>query len=154
MPSAYADRIAELAATARAERERFDPPAAFAEGSGDDADVVRLAGVDVADRSEGALVAARDGLGPVIGVYVDARTGPDSVRFSGTELRRLHAATNDWLAVYARCYGVEVDPDATVREAAEVLLDTRNAVDVASLLTGVPEVEPGGPEVEPGGPEA
>ena len=138
MPAAYADRIAELAAAARAERERFAPPTAFVEGN-DATEPVRVAGVDVADRAEGALVAARDGLGPVIGAYVDARAGDDPVRFSESELRRLHAATNDWLAVYARCYGVETDPDVTVREAAEVLLDTRNAVDVASLLTGVPE---------------
>lgn len=84
------------------------------------------------------LVAARDGLGPVLAVYVEARAGEDSVRFSQTELDLLHRATNDWLVVYAREKGVGVDPDATVREAAELLIDTHDVVDVASQLTGLP----------------
>lgn len=46
---------------------------------------------------------------------------------------------NDWLTMYARCYGVDLDADFTVREAAEVLLRTHDVVDTAQLLTCVPE---------------
>lgn len=44
-----------------------------------DTGAVRVAGVDVADRTEGAPVAARDALGPVVKVYVDARTDDEPV---------------------------------------------------------------------------
>lgn len=84
------------------------------------------------------LSAARDGLGPVLAVYVKARSSDEPVRFSGTELDLLHRATNDWLVVYARQRGVDVDPDATVREAAELLVDTHDVVDVAAQLVGLP----------------
>ncbi|MWV64137.1 hypothetical protein GRS48_04775 [Halorubrum sp. JWXQ-INN 858] len=98
---------------------------------------VRLAGTRVADPDEAALVAARDGLGPVVATYVEARTADEWVWFSQREMDRLHAATRDWLAVYAGCHGVDADPDVTVREAAEVLLDTHDITDVAALLTGL-----------------
>jgi len=131
--SRYADRIASLAADARAARERFGDT---------ELTELELAGTAVSDREEAALVAARDGLGPVVGVYVEARTADEPVRFSGRELDRLHAATSDWLAVYARCRGVDADPDATVREAAELLIDTHDITDVAALLTGTHRDEP------------
>jgi hypothetical protein len=153
--SRYADRIASLAADARAARERFDPPRNVDGNESRDADDgptvanggsryagLELAGTAVSDREEAALVAARDGLGPVVGVYVEARTADEPVRFSGRELDRLHAATSDWLAVYARCRGVDADPDATVREAAELLIDTHDITDVAALLTGTHRDEP------------
>lgn len=155
-PSRYADRIASLAVEARAARERFDVDslrsddgdesgtanstaehaAAARDAVDDGAEGVDLAGTDVFTLAEAALVAARDGLGPVVGVYVEARTTDEPVRFSQRELDRLHAATSDWLAVYARCRGVAADPDATVREAAELLIDTHDVTDVAALLTG------------------
>jgi hypothetical protein len=72
-------------------------------------------------------------------VYVEARTGGRLVRFSPAEFDLLHAALNGWLALYTRCYGVETDPDVTIREAAEVLLETHNVRDTAQLLTHVPE---------------
>ncbi|SNR52294.1 hypothetical protein [Halorubrum vacuolatum] len=131
--SAFADRIASLAAQAAATRDRFDP----SELDGKDGEETELAGSSVTDHEEAALVAARDGLGPVVGLYVEARTAADPVRFSATEMQRLHAATNDWLAVYARCHGVEADPDVTVREAAEALVATHDITDVAALLTGL-----------------
>ena len=131
--SAFADRIASLAAQAAATRERFDPSAL----DGQDVEAVELAGASVTDTEEAALVAARDGLGPVVGLYVEARTAAEPVRFSATELRQLHAATSDWLALYARCHGVETDPDVTVREAAEALVATHDITDVAAVLTGL-----------------
>jgi hypothetical protein len=87
---------------------------------------------------ERALVYARDGVGPAVAVYVEARTRDEWVAFSPGEFRLLHRALRDWLRLYAACYGVRVDSDATVREAAELLLATHSAVDVARLLTGVP----------------
>ncbi len=140
MPSAYADRIATLAAAATDARECVDGaptpdgrPFVDRVADGD----VRLAGTRVADPDEAALVAARDGLGPVVATYVEARTADEWVWFSQREMDRLHAATRDWLAVYAGCHGVDADPDVTVREAAEVLLDTHDITDVAALLTGL-----------------
>jgi len=117
--SRYFPRIATLAEEARDAREAFDPPAAPPD-------------------EDRALACARDGLGPVVGLYVEARTAEWDVRFSQRELDLLHRATNDWLAQYAACYGVEIDPDVTVREAAEALLDTHNVRDVAAVLTSVP----------------
>ncbi|MFC7057100.1 hypothetical protein [Halovenus salina] len=46
---------------------------------------------------------------------------------------------NDWLALYTACYGVDTEPDVTLRVAAELLVDTHNIRDVAQILTGVPE---------------
>lgn len=85
-----------------------------------------------------ALEAARDGLGPVLARYVRARTG-EPERLSTDQMDGLDRATNDWLAVYALGYGVEIDPDATVREAAELLVETHDALATAELLTGVPD---------------
>ena len=117
--SAYHEEIRALAAAARAERRRFEPPA---DGKA----------------AERALSYVREGVAPVTGVYLEAHTGGRNVRFSAAELRSLHRALNDWLALYARCYGVRVDPDATVRTAAEILLQTHDAREVARLLTDVP----------------
>ena len=85
-----------------------------------------------------ALAAARDGLGPVVARYVAARTG-DKERLSGRQLDLLHRATNDWLAVYSLAHGVEGDPDATVRTAAELVVETHDIAATARLLTGVPD---------------
>ena len=46
---------------------------------------------------------------------------------------------NEWFELYAACYGVELEADFALREAADLLLDTRNIKDVAQLLTHVPE---------------
>ncbi|QKY21752.1 hypothetical protein B4589_012165 [Halolamina sp. CBA1230] len=86
-----------------------------------------------------ALEVARDGLGPVVACYVEARTSDDPPRFSAREHRLLRQATRDWLECFARCHGVAHDSDATVRAAAELLLETHDVVAVAELLTGVPE---------------
>ena len=130
-------RIADLAATAAETRTRLttDPPIS-------DRNSVSIDGQTVSDLEDAALIAARDGLGPVLATYVEARTGSDWVRFTDTEMQQLHGATSDWLAVYAACHGVDADPDVTVREAAEVLIDTHNVTDVADLLTGLHREHP------------
>lgn len=123
-PSRYADRIERLAREARAARDAWDGDAA---------------GADTAPDEERALEAARDGLGPVVACYVEARTSDDPPRFSAREHRLLRRATRDWLELFARAHGVAHDSDATVRAAAELLLETHDIVAVAELLTGVPE---------------
>ncbi|SEH14981.1 hypothetical protein SAMN04487967_1861 [Natronorubrum sediminis] len=80
----------------------------------------------------------REGAGRAILLYVDARTGEQFVHLSPAEFEALERALNHWLECYARCHGVELDATFSVREAAELLLDTRNIDDVAQLLTGVP----------------
>jgi hypothetical protein len=112
-------RIEELAARAERDRAAFDPPA------------------DPPDE-ERALSYLREGVGPAVAVYLDARTGDDPVRFSRESFDDLEAAMNGWLELYAACYGVDVDAEFTVREAAELLVETHNVADVAYLLTQVP----------------
>lgn len=80
--------------------------------------------------------AARDGLGPVVARYIEARTG-DRERLSAEQLDRLDAACNDWLAVYARRLGRECDPGVPVRTAAEAVIDTHDVVAAAELLTAI-----------------
>ncbi|AQL41420.1 hypothetical protein BV210_01240 [Halorientalis sp. IM1011] len=88
---------------------------------------------------ESAMDFCREGLGPTVMIYVDARANDWGVEFSEREFDLLHEALNGYLSLYAACYGVETDPDTTVRAAAELLLDTHNIRDVAAVLTGVPE---------------
>jgi hypothetical protein len=119
MVSGYHERIENLAARAARDRETFDPP------------------TNPPDEGR-AMTFLREGLGPLVALYLDARTADWDVEFSGAELEGFHRATNDWLALYARCYGVEMNPDVTVRRAAEVLVETHNIRDTAQLLTQVP----------------
>jgi hypothetical protein len=46
---------------------------------------------------------------------------------------------NDWLELYAACYGTDLDAAFTVREAAEILVRTENVRHTAEVLTKVPE---------------
>ena len=80
----------------------------------------------------------REGAGRAIWLYVEGRTGGRMVPFSAAELDALERAMNWWLECYTRCYGVELEAAFTVREAAELLVQTRNIDDVGQLLTGVP----------------
>ncbi|NHN58427.1 MULTISPECIES: hypothetical protein [Halorussus] len=117
--SEYRDRIDDLAARARADRRAFDPPA------------------DPPDE-ERAVAYLRDGVGDVVSVYVEARTG-EFAPLDADEMEGLERALNDWLALYARCHGRAVDPELTVREVAEtVVMDTYDLVDAARIHTGVP----------------
>jgi hypothetical protein len=118
--SEYWDRIAANADRARRVRERFEPPE------------------DPPDEQR-ALEFLREGLGPLVATYVEARTGGgEQVAFSEVEFTLLQRALNDWLELYARCYGVTLDAEFTVREAAELLVETHNVRDVARMLTKVP----------------
>lgn len=81
----------------------------------------------------------RGGLGPLVATYVQARTGGgEPAAFSEVEFTLLQRALNDWLELYALCYGVNLDAAFTVREAAELLIETHNVRDTARALTKVP----------------
>lgn len=117
--SELADRVERVTQGSEAAREAVEP----AETTDPDA----------------ALDALRDGLWPVLSVYIDARR--TNVRLTPAEQAALDEALNDWLAVYAAHYGYVVDPDVPVREAAEAFLDTHNIQQTAAVLTGVPKRE-------------
>jgi hypothetical protein len=120
--SDYRDRIEDLAERAREDRRTFDPP-------------------DTPPDEERAVEYLRDGVGEVVAVYVEARTG-EFVPLDTEEMANMEQALGDWLALYARCHGREVDPDLTVREVAEAVIETRDVVESARLLTGIPERRP------------
>jgi hypothetical protein len=88
---------------------------------------------------EQAMTYLRDGAGPAVSLYVEARTGGNMVHFPPDEYHALEGAMNDYLGLYAACYGVDVTADYALREAAQLLIDTHNIKDVAQILTGVPE---------------
>ncbi|MCU4799637.1 hypothetical protein OB920_04535 [Halobacteria archaeon HArc-gm2] len=117
---AVEERIDDLAAAASDARKRFDSPP------------------DPPDEDE-AMRLVREGFGPTASLFVEIRTGGRSVHLPPAPYDRLEDAMNDWLALYARCYGVELDADYELRNAAQLLVDTHNARDVAQILTGVPE---------------
>jgi hypothetical protein len=118
--SDYRDRIEDLAERARADRQAFDPP------------------TDPPD-DERATEFLREGVGEVVSVYVEARTG-EFAPLDEAEMEALERAMNDWLELYARCHGRDVDPDVTVREVTEtVVMDTHDLADAAAVLTGVPD---------------
>jgi len=113
------DRVDALAERARADAAGFEPPA------------------DPPDEEQ-AMAFLREGVGQAVKVYVDAR-GDAWHRFEPATFERLEGAMNTWLELYAACYGVEMDAEFTVREAAELFVETHNVADVAQLLTHVPE---------------
>lgn len=115
----FGDRIDELADRARREQAEFEPPT---EPPDEDA----------------ALEYLLDGVGAAVGLYIEARTG-DLIRFDEDEFSRLEGALNNWLELYAACYGVDIDAAFSVREAAELLIETQNIRDTAMLLTQVPD---------------
>lgn len=117
----YWEEISGLAEKAGTAREEFVPPE------------------DPPDEQQ-AIEFLREGVGPAIMVYVDARTG-EWVRFPPVEHSLLERALNDFLELYARCYGQEIDCQFSIREAAEALIETHNVRDVARILTHVPERE-------------
>ncbi|MEF8812986.1 MAG: hypothetical protein V5A55_04110 [Halovenus sp.] len=116
----FASRIHDLADRATEDCAAFDPPA------------------DPPDEEQ-AMTYLREGAGPAVSLYVEGRTGGLSVHFPPDEYRALESAMNDWLELYAACYGVDLQAEFTVREAAQLLVDTHNIGDVAQILTGVPE---------------
>ncbi|WP_232687280.1 hypothetical protein [Halobacterium zhouii] len=118
--SAHWERVRALAEESRRDRESFDPP------------------TEPPDEEQAKRYLV-EGVGPAVSVYVEGRTGGSNAAFSDVELSLLERAMNDWLTLYTRCYGVELDADFSIREAATALLDTRNVVDTAQVLTRVPE---------------
>jgi len=80
-----------------------------------------------------------EGVGPLVSIYCQARTGGSWDRFEAAEFKQLNETLDQWLALYARCYGVDLDGDYSVRTAAKLLVDTHNIRDTAMVLTGVPE---------------
>lgn len=123
MDNQLTDRIDELARQARADRD------------------------DVAGRIDSvpdeslAMEYLRTGAGKAVWIYIEARTGGRRYAFSTTEFERLERAMNDWLECYARCYGVALEADFSIRTAAEALIETRNVRDMAETLTTVPRAE-------------
>lgn len=124
--SRYGPQIAALARRAERERAALD-----ADSSGGEA------AVDPSPDAADAYL--REGAGQAIWLYVEARTGGRMVPFTEPELDALEDAMNRWLECYASCHGVALEAEFTVREAAELLLETRNVIDTAQLLTCVPE---------------
>lgn len=121
--SRYGPRIAALERRAERDREAFDP--------------------GTVSPSEAAERYLRNGAGRAIWLYVEARTGGRLVPFSEPEFDALEDAMNTWLELWARSHGVSLAAAFTLREAAALLLETRNVHDTAQLLTGVPERERG-----------
>jgi hypothetical protein len=117
--SDYADRIETLADRAARERAAFQRPA------------------DPPDEDR-AMEYLREGVGPAVAVYVDARTG-DWHRFEASAFESLESTMNTYLELYAACYGTDIDASFAVTEAAELLVDTHNIRDVAAMLTHVPD---------------
>jgi hypothetical protein len=115
------DRVEDLAERLETEREAFEPPA------------------DSASADACAKRYCRDGIGPTILVYVEGRAGDELVAFDQETFDRLECTLNGWLKLYARCYDVDTDPNVTIREAAEVFVDTHSARHAAQILTGVPQ---------------
>ena len=118
--ASFADRIADLADQATADCAAFEPP------TDPPAD-------------EQAMSYLREGAGPAVSLYVEARTGGRMVHFPPDQYHALENAMNDWFELYAACYGVDIESDVALRKAAELLIDTHNIKDVAQILTGVPE---------------
>jgi len=114
-------RVDDLFERARAAREAFVPASAMASPP---------------DPDERAIAYCKRGLWPVIAVYVDRRGA--GTRLDQPHHGRLETALNAWLDLYARCYGADVDPQFSVREAAELFVSTHDIRDVAQLLTDVP----------------
>jgi hypothetical protein len=132
--SRFWERIKPLSERARRDREHFERP-------------------DDPPDEQQALEYLREGVGPAISIYVEGRTGGNAAPFTDVELSLLERSLNNWLSLYAACYGEELDADFSIREAAEVLVDTRNVVDTARVLTQIPErgvrdPQPGGRDAE------
>lgn len=87
---------------------------------------------------EQAMAFLREGAGQAIWIYIDGRTGDRLTPFSEADVRTLERAMNTWFELWARCEGVEVEANFSIRSAAEVLLETHNIRETASLLTTIP----------------
>ena len=119
------ERVETLAERATRYRRQFTPP-------------------DDPPDEERALRYLRDGVAEAVSVYVGARTGEgDPTRIPPGPFGRLEGALNEWLELYAACYGRDIDAEFTVREAAELVVATHDLRAAARLLTKVPPREEG-----------
>lgn len=116
----FHDRIWDLRERADRHVATFDPP-------------------EAPPKPDEAMTYLRNGAGPAVSLYVEARTGGNMVHFPPPEYHALEGAMNDWFELYAACYGADIEAEFVIRTAAEALLDTHNIHDVARVLTGVPE---------------
>ena len=115
---AVTERIDELVCKAEADEADFSWPAA----------------PPAVDRAMDYLTA---GAGQVVALYAHLRTGGRTYPFSPDEFTALESAMNTWFRLYAACLGERIDPDVSLRTAAEAFVDTEDIVAVASTVTGV-----------------
>ncbi len=113
------ERIDALADRARRDRRTFEEP------------------TDPPDEKR-ATEYIREGVGPAVALYLDVRTG-EFVGIGPEEFAALEGAMNDWIELYARCYGIDLDAEFPIRTAAEALIETHSARDAVELLTGIPD---------------
>jgi len=118
--SRFHERAWDLAERAEQDRRDFSPPA------------------DPPDE-ERAMTFLREGAGQAVSLFVESRTGGLQVHYPPEEYEALEGAMNTWFELYAACYGVDLEADWVLREAAELLIDTHNIRDVATILTQVPD---------------
>jgi hypothetical protein len=116
----FTERIWELSERAESDVQAFEPPS-----EPPDEDL--------------AMEYLREGAGPAIALFCEARTGQHSVQFDPDVYSALEGAMNDWLELYAACYGVDIEANYPLRKGAELLIDTENIKDVAVVLTRVPD---------------
>ena len=78
-----------------------------------------------------------EGAGQVIVLYAHLRTGGRNYPFSPDEFAALEWAMNTWFRLHAACLGERIDPNVSLRTAAEAFVDTEDIVAVAATVTGV-----------------
>ncbi|MDY6819406.1 MAG: hypothetical protein SVG88_12155 [Halobacteriales archaeon] len=105
-----------------------------------DADVAAFEPPTDPPAADEAMDYLREGAGQAIWLYVEARVD-GFVELSPEQFEDLEGAMNDWLELYARCYGVDLTAEFTIRKAAELLLETHNIKHTAEMLTQVPPRE-------------
>ena len=116
----FEERIWELSEQATEDCAAFEPP-------------------EEPPAPERAMTYLRQGAGPAVSIYVEARTGRHMIHFPPDEYHALEGTMNAYLDLYGACYGADIQPQFTIRKAAELLIDTHNIKDVAQILTGIPD---------------
>ena len=106
------ERVAELSERARRDREAFEPP------------------TEPPDE-EAALQYLTEGAGQVVALYIETRTD-EMFRFDDAQFALLERALNDWLELYAACYGTDLEGAYSVREALseETYIEGESIADV------------------------
>lgn len=90
--------------------------------------------------SDRATEYLRDGVGPAIALFRESSMEGKHSTLSPSERQTLDRALNDWLELYAACYGIYIEAAATASEAAALVDDGRTLQETAARLTGVPGV--------------